>query len=122
MPLAAIHLHRIVLAVEVVDAADPAGLYLPGIRVTQVPAAAVIAHDQLIAPGLPAVLAHRGADAVIRGAIAIDHHQPVVAHQHQAARRAEVIDPREEAPGAPAVIALVHLRPHVAGGVALAAQ
>src|SRR5688572_19313989 len=54
MTLAAIDLQRIILAVEVVDAADLARLDFPGVRVPEVPAAAVIADDQLVAPGLPA--------------------------------------------------------------------
>src|SRR5690606_12636806 len=102
VPLAAVHLQFVVLAVEVVDTADLARLHLPGIRIAQVPAATIIAHDQLTAPGGTTVLAHGGADAIVRGAIAIYHHQPVIAHQHQAARRAEIVHPRQETPGASA--------------------
>src|SRR5688572_1269382 len=122
MALAAIDLQRIVLAVEVVDAADLPRLDFPGIRVPEVPAAAVIADDQLVTPGLPAVFAHSGANAEIPGAVPIDHDEPVVAHPNQAARGPEVVDAREEAPGAPTIVALVHLGPHVPGRIALAAE
>src|SRR5690606_38289344 len=63
---AAVHLHRIVLAVEVVDAADLARLDLPCIGIAEIPAAAVVAHDQLVAPGLAFVLADGSANAVAR--------------------------------------------------------
>src|SRR5690606_17762302 len=122
VPLAAGDLHRVVLRIEVVDAAHPPRRHLPGIRVAQVPAAAVVAHDQLASPGAAAVLADRGADAVVRQPVAIHGHDAPVAHAHQAGRRAEIVDAREEAPGTAAVIAGVHLRPHDALRIALAAQ
>src|SRR5690606_13694133 len=118
--LAPVHLQLVVPAVEVVDAAHLAGCDFPGIRIPQVPASAVVADDQLAAPGRAAILADRGTDAVVARAVAIHHHQPVIAHQHQAARRTEVVHARKETPGAAAVVALVDLGPHVAGGIALA--
>ena len=41
---------------------------------------------------------------------------------HQASRRAEIVDPREELPGPPAVVAAVDFGPHVAARIALRAH
>src|SRR3546814_16262589 len=59
----AIGLHRVVPAVEVIEHADAPVAGIPGVGVAEVPASAIVAHDQLRPPGFAAVLADRGADA-----------------------------------------------------------
>src|SRR5690606_2300326 len=120
--LAAVDLDRVILAVEVVDHADLAVVGDPGVGIAEVPAAAVVAYDELGAPGLAFVLAHFGADAGRHQAIAVDHHQPPVGQLHQASRRTEVVDPAEELPGPSGVFAREHLGPHDPARIALAAQ
>src|SRR5690606_29288976 len=112
VPRAAIDLDLVVLAVEIIDDANLAVVRHPGIGIAQVPAPAIISHDQLRAPCPALIFAHRGTDARGGKPIAIDHDQPPVGQAHQAAGRAEIVDAREEAPGPPAIVAGMDLGPH----------
>ncbi len=46
---------------------------------------------------------------------------PAIGHEHEIARRAEVVDAAQEGPGVAAVVGMEHLAPHHTGGIALAA-
>src|SRR5690606_26137718 len=87
----------------------------------EVPASAIVAHDDLRAPGLAAVLADRGPNTGRHQAISVYRHDPPVGHQHEITRRAEVVDPTQETPGLAAVVGIEQLAPHDPGWIALAA-
>src|SRR5690606_6847164 len=82
---AAIDLDRVVLAVEVVDHPDLAVVGDPGIRIAEIPTAAIVAHDQFRPPGSALVFAHLGANAGGHQPVAVDHHQPAVGQLDHAA-------------------------------------
>src|SRR5690606_18386897 len=95
---------------------------LDRVRIADIPAAAIVAQNDLRSPGPAFVLADARPYAEGRQAMAIDADDAAVAHTGDRARRAPFIDARQEAPGQPAILALEHLRPHDAGRVALRAQ
>src|SRR5690606_1550610 len=122
MALATVDLHRIVLAVEVVDRADLPIVGDPGVGVAEIPAAAVVADDQLRAPGAAFVFADLGADPSRHQAVTVDHHQPGVGQLNEATGRTKIVDATEELPSPPAIVAGDHLSPHNPARIALTAQ
>src|SRR6185436_7074785 len=106
-------------AVEVVDRGDPARLAFDRVRIAEVPAAAIVAQDDLGSPRLPLVFADAGTHAIGRQAIAINADPAPVLHLDEAAGCAEIVDAREEVPRCRAVIAVVQLGPHHAGRITL---
>src|SRR5690606_21810324 len=119
---AAIHLDRVVGRVHVVDAEQASRLVLDDPRIAEVPAPAVVAQDDLAAPGFAAVFAHAGAHAVGADAVAVDADDAAVAHFDKVARRAPVGDARQERPGEPAVARAVDVGPDHVARVALEAN
>src|SRR5690606_2245173 len=119
---AAIGLHLIGPVVEIIQRQQLAGSAPGDARFAEIPDAAVRAQDELAPPAAALVLAEPGADAEGRHAVAVDAGDAAVGEAHDVARCAPVVDAREEAPGAAAVLALVDLGPEDAGGIALRAQ
>src|SRR5688572_8442662 len=94
----AVRLDPVVLAVEVIDGCNPAGLGFDRIGIAEIPAAAVVPQDNLRPPRLPLILAHTGAQAVGRQAITVNAHEPPVLHLDEAAGCSVIIHAREEVP------------------------
>ena len=122
MPYTAIHLDSIVARIHVVDAEQSPWFNLDHPGVAEIPTAAILAQDQLAAPGATTIFANSGPDAGGGETIAVDTNDTAIEHLDDVAGRAPIVDPRQEAPGTGPILTFVDVGPHNARCVSLKAK